>query len=226
MERLEERAILAMRPYPPVDLPEICSQLGGLPILPSDTDWPRASDGIPLHFLAGSIVPSCPSRAVLCPHRRRDGLGRSASDYARVLYSATGAGREASPPTNLPPIEGGHHSYDREMRLPDEPHTQIYPRWPLTFKNIKSWPMVRTLDPSSGVTPAAYREAVDRARAAEIVRTTGWPQSVAASSVGRLCVQSRGKKDSDPSPKGLAVRRVSTGVDHRGTYRSRDGAAG
>jgi Domain of unknown function (DUF1963) len=63
MERLEERAILAMRPYPPVDLPEICSQLGGLPILPSDTDWPRASDGIPLHFLAGSIVPSCPSRA-------------------------------------------------------------------------------------------------------------------------------------------------------------------
>jgi hypothetical protein len=72
-----------------------------------------------------------------------------ASDYARVLYSATGAGREASPPANLPPIEGGHHSYDREMRLPDEPHTQISPRWPLTFKNIKSWPMVRTLDPDN-----------------------------------------------------------------------------
>src|SRR5262245_41189965 len=185
MERLQERAILAMRAYPPVDLPEICSQRGWLPMLPSDADWPRASDGTPLHFLARvdcSELPEpggpLPKSGIIQFFARIDEemiWDGDASDYARVLYSATAGSREASPPADLPPIEGGHHSYDREMRLPDEPHTRIYPRWPLTFRSIRSWPIEPNLDPRSGVTPTAYREAVNRARAGEIWRTTGWP---------------------------------------------------
>jgi len=185
MDKVEERAILAIRPYPPVDLPDVRSQLGGLPMLSAETDWPRASDGTPLHFLARidcSELPeprqALPSTGVLQFLARIDEemvWDGKPFDHARVLYSASPSGRTVSPPAVLQPILGDFHRYDREMRLPDEPRTQIYPQWPLTFKSIRSWPMRPPLDPSSGVTLNAYLEAVERARAAEIVRMTGRP---------------------------------------------------
>jgi hypothetical protein len=186
MKQVETPAILALRPYPPVDLPETLSQLGGLPILPAETDWPRASDGTPLHFLARIDCSDLPEPRAPLPDsgilqffaRIDDEMDwiTQTSDVCRVLYAATHAGREVSPPADLPPIMGGYHDYDREMRLPDEPLTRIYPRWPLMFRTIRSWPT----QPDGVVsineaTRTAYREAVARARAAEIVRTTGWP---------------------------------------------------
>jgi hypothetical protein len=111
-----------------------------------------------------------------------------AAGYARVLYTQRDAGQATPPPADLPPIMGGWHEYDHEMRLPDEPHTRIYPRWPLTFRSIRSWPQLPPIDLTltsarsgrftiggEGVTHSAYLEAVERARAAEIVRTTGRP---------------------------------------------------
>jgi len=185
MKKVEAPAVLAMRPYPPVDLPETWSQLGGLPILPAETDWPRASDGTPLHFLARIDCSELPEPRVALPDSgilqffaRLDEemiWEGQAFDYSRVLYSAARAGRAVPPPADLPPLHGGEHSYDREMRLPDEPQTRIYPSWPLTFKNIRTWPMEPSIDPRSGVTLEAYGEAADRASAAEIVRTTGRP---------------------------------------------------
>ena len=185
MDKVEERAILAIRPYPPVDLPDACSQLGGLPMLSAETDWPRASDGTPLHFLARidcSELPeprqALPSTGVLQFFARIDEemvWDGKPFDHARVLYSASPSGHMVSPPADLQPILGDFHPYDRDMRLPDEPRTQIYPQWPLMFKSIRSWPMRPPLDPSGGVTLNAYLEAVERARAAEIVRTTGRP---------------------------------------------------
>lgn len=198
MDRLEEPAILALRPYPPVDLPEVNSQLGGLPLLPSEAHWPRASDGTPLHFLARIDCSELPQkRGPLPEHGILQFFARideemvwdgPASNYARVLYSEHAAGRATSPPADLPPIMGGWHDYDREMRLPDEPNIRVYPLWPLMFRSIRSWPQVPTIDLSresirygnptiegEGVRLDHYLDAVERARAAEIVRTTGRP---------------------------------------------------
>jgi uncharacterized protein DUF1963 len=185
MEQIEVRAILAMRPYPPVDLPLVCSQLGGLPLLQEAGDWPRASDGTPLHFLAridcSELVEPrwrLPDSGILQFFARIDeemDWADPSSNYSRVLYTPANQGREFPPPTDLPPIEGGYHDYDRDMRLTDEPHSRVYPQWPLTFRSIRSWPMSPDIDPSGGVPMPAYRDAVERARSAEIVRTTGRP---------------------------------------------------
>jgi hypothetical protein len=199
MDRLETPAILALRPYPPVGLPEVNSQLGGLPLLPSEADWPRASDGTPLHFLARIDCAELPhKRGPLPDHGILQFFARIDEEMiwddpatdTRVLFTQGDAGRPAPPPADLMPIGevDDNHDYDREMRLPDEPHTRIYPHWPLTFRSIRSWPqmlpaeMART-NPNSGqitigdgsVTYEAYLEAVEWARAAEIVRTTGRP---------------------------------------------------
>jgi hypothetical protein len=198
MNRLEEPAILALRPYPPVNLLDTNSQLGGLPTLPSEASWPRATDDTPLHFLARIDCFELPhTRGPLPEYGILQFFARideemawegPAAGYARVLYSEHAAGRATPPPADLPPIMGGWHDYDREMRLPDEPNTRIYPHWPLTFTSIRSWPQLPPIDLSpksirsgnptiedGGVTLEPYLEAVERARAAEIVRTTGRP---------------------------------------------------
>jgi hypothetical protein len=198
MAQVEQPAILAMRPYPPVDLPDTCSQLGGLPILPSEASWPRATDGTPLHFLARIDCFELPqTRGPLPEYGVLQFFARideemvwdgPAAGYARVLYTQRDAGQATQLPADLPPIMGGWHDYDREMRLPHEPHTQIYPHWPLTFRSIRSWPRLPPIDltlasarsgrftiAGEGVPLDAYLEAVERARAAEIVRTTGRP---------------------------------------------------
>jgi hypothetical protein len=117
MAQVEEPAILAMRPYPPVDLPDTCSQLGGLPILTSEASWPRATDGTPLHFLARidcfelpQTRGPLPEYGVLQFFARLDEemvWDGPAADYARVLYTQRDAGQATPPPADLPPIMGG-----------------------------------------------------------------------------------------------------------------------
>lgn len=184
MDAKAGRAILAICPFPPIDLSPTLSQLGGLPILAPGTSWPRASDGAPLHFLARidcSELPdvggALPSKGMMQFFARIDDemvWGDDAAEHCRVLYADDIVGEETSPPEDLGSIMGGYHAYDREMRLPDEQCSRTYPCWPLVFRPIRSWPLTRcseNIEPES----IAYRDAVDRARAAEIVRTTGLP---------------------------------------------------
>lgn len=185
MDKYEERGILARRPYPPVDLPDVYSQLGGLPDLLSQTEWPRASDGRPLHFLARidcAELPETrgplPATGVLQFFARIDGemdWPADSTGHARVLHYETRRGVTTPPPDDLGRIEGGWHDYDREMRLPTEPERRVFPRWPLVFESIRTWPILAPFDLSCEVDGEDYMVAVDRARAAEIVRTTGWP---------------------------------------------------
>jgi hypothetical protein len=228
MAQVEEPAILAMRPYPPVDLPDTCSQLGGLPILPSEASWPRATDGTPLHFLARIDCFELPqTRGPLPAHGVLQFFARideemvwdgPAAGYARVLYTQRDAGQATQPPADLPPIMGGWHDYDREMRLPHEPHTQIYPHWPLTFRSIRSWPRLPPIDltlasarsgrftiAGEGVPLDAYLEAVERARAAEIVRTTGRPTNpLRTAQWGEFFFTPHGKRAMRLPTKGLS----------------------
>lgn len=184
MNWYEQRGILARRPYPPIDLPSTNSQLGGLPQLSTVDQWPRATDGTPLHFLARidcSELPEArgplPTSGILQFFARIDEemiWEGNATDFSRVLYHDEITGAQTLPPGDLPPIEGGWNIFDREMRLPSEPARRTYPRWPLVFESIRTWPKHIPLDPGSGVHWRDYRTAVERAQAAEVVRTTGW----------------------------------------------------
>ena len=185
MGRYEQRAILPRRPYPPVDIPPVYSQLGGLPDLLDQATWPRGNDGTPLHFLARidcSELPEVrgplPAAGILQFFARideeMDWRGGS-KGHSCVLHFDTRIGAPTSPPEDLPPIEGGWHSFDREMRLPTEPKRKVFPHWPLVFESIRTWPILAPFDPSFGLDRGDYLTAVARARAAEIVRTTGWP---------------------------------------------------
>lgn len=183
MDLVEEPAILARRPYPPIGLPEVRSQLGGLPLLRSGTDWPRASDGTPLHFLARidcAELPHArgplPARGVLQFFARIDAdmdWGDDAAEYARVLFTDHAEiGWPTAAPADMPAIQGGWLRYDCEMRLPNEPRSRVYPHWPLVFDRIRTWPGAPSY-PNTDLS-GPYRDAVGRARAAEIVRTTGF----------------------------------------------------
>jgi hypothetical protein len=175
---LETPAILAWRPYPPRNLPDTRSQLGGLPLLSSPADWPRTQDGAPLHFLARidcKDLPGArgglPSEGLLQFFARIDeDMGwaddERQSDHCRVLHSLE-AGQLTPPPAELPIIQGGYNDWDRTLRLPEEPPRTAYPRWPLVFAAIKSWPDTSHWGPNQD------EEGTNRARAAEIARATG-----------------------------------------------------
>src|SRR5262249_41805524 len=139
------------RPYPPTNLPPIKSQLGGLPLLPSLSDWPRTSTGKALHFLARIDCCELPDRRGPLPltgilqffARIDDDLGwaHRETDNIRVLYYPAAEGfTMAEAPDDLEPIEGDYHRFDRMLRLPDEPRARVYQRWPLSFGTIRSWP--------------------------------------------------------------------------------------
>ncbi|UHH29044.1 DUF1963 domain-containing protein [Pseudomonas veronii] len=202
LESVEERAILVFRPYPPVDLPYVNSQLGGLPTLPPDMEWPRASDGTPLHFLARIDCAELPKASDLLPKsgvlhffaRLNEDLdwNKPYSDYARVLYHDGKAGRPLSTPADLPSIEWASSSFESEMRLPDEPKASHYPAWPLLFKTIRSWPSLLA-EPSDKATSEEFRKAVGRAQAAEVVRITGRLNGSLRPDWGDYCFDRNGK---------------------------------
>lgn len=187
-------AVLAIRRYPPVKGAATLSQLGGLPLLNSRDEWPRAANGTPLHFLARIDCKDLPAKRGNLPG---EGLlqffarideemvwqfDENEADHCRVLYSsATGAPTPA--PADLPPI-GGDHAWSRELRLPGEPHQTAYPLWPLAFAAIETWPQDGPSGPlqyherNNGARAAevkAYREQADALRVEQIERATGIP---------------------------------------------------
>ena len=152
--RYRRDAVLLHRPYPPHAGPRTNSWLGGLPGLPAHLDWPRASDGTPLHFFAQvdcadvAFPTPLPDRGVLFFFGRDDdehewnGEG-PASDDCRVLYApdATAATPRREAPSDLPQIGGSYprsvwpgfaHEGGRGPSLRDE--------WPLRPLPIASWP--------------------------------------------------------------------------------------
>src|SRR5262249_59974757 len=123
---------------------------GGLPMLRAETDWPRASDGTPLHFLPRidcSKLPeprgALPDSGILQFFARLDEemiWEGQAFDYSRVLYSATRAGRAVSPPADLPPLHGGVRASGRTAWLPDAAPPRTLPPRPLPFQTIRAMP--------------------------------------------------------------------------------------
>lgn len=114
--QLIEPAIIAWRPYPPIDMPATRSQLGGLPLLASPGDWPRDDYGTPLHFLARincRDLPKergdLPGEGLLQFFARIDGgmdwNGDERSSAVRVLYTLD-PGQPTTPPDDLPPNSG------------------------------------------------------------------------------------------------------------------------
>lgn len=221
---------MALRPYPPLRLDNIKSQLGGLPLLPGQESWPRAIDGKPLHFLARidcSELPktrsSLPVRGVLQFFARVDESMEyhgGVSSFARVLYKESNNCSELSPPADLEPILPGMYSDEIYTRLPHEPRSRTYPRWPLAFVGIRSWeqnPYIGKETKELKVAYDGYGEAVDWARAAEVVRTTGRPLNPRKWPVwGAGGLGSRWEKSGQPS--GICksrIRRVgiSAGLD-------------
>ena len=191
LDRHQAPAILAWRPYPPIEQPIRKSYLGGLPTLNKDNDWPRASDGTPLHFLAridcselpvieNAAAGQLPQQGTLQFFGRIDEEmlwcdNEDHRDHSRVIYNEIPIDRTAAPPTDLGAIEGEYHSYDRELKLPNESYSTVYPQWPLAFNQIKSWNPLISIDPyDSDLRPVCSR-AMDWARASEFLRVTGYP---------------------------------------------------
>jgi uncharacterized protein YwqG len=202
LDRLEEQAVLVFRPYPPVNLPQVNSQLGGLPTLPKNVEWPRASDGTPLHFLARIDCSELPESNGPLPKsgtlhffaRLNEDLdwNEPYSDYARVIYHDDKVDQPLLPPDDLPSIEWASDCFESQMRLPGEPKASNHPAWPLQFKTIRSWPPLLT-EPSDAATSNEYRNIVGRARAAEVVRVTGRLNGSLRPNWGEYCFDRNGK---------------------------------
>lgn len=186
MERYRQPAIMLHRPYPPIDMPESNSFLGGTPALPDRTEWPRARGGVPLHFLAqidcAELPPSdgmLPDAGVLFFFARvneeMDWGGGHPNDDCRVIFTPAAGPTPVSPPDDLPSIMGGHADFDRNFTLPGEPAFNRYPRWPIVANPIQSWPDVTAIPGYWQRDLDGYQEMVERARAAEAVRVTGLP---------------------------------------------------
>jgi len=208
-------AILAWRPFPPVDLPPIRSRLGGVPLLPDGVEWPRTSNGTPLHFLAlidcselKNLNSYLPDTGILLffalIDEEMDWQLDSPDEYCRVLYFENGDCNETSVPDDLPSISGAYHEFDKEFGLPEEQRTCVYPSWPLKFASIWTWSDKLLYQIANFIgsqydhkTVNEVEVAFRRARAAEVVRVTGLPtdsreiprwEKVRYNSFGHRCV--------------------------------------
>lgn len=184
-----EPAIMVHRPYPPPLVPCGGSHYGGRPALPAGVPWPRTSAGVPLHFLARIDCAALPDTGGVLPV---DGVlfffarvdsdlmwqEGSPRDACRVLYVAKAGAVEADPPEGLLPILGGRSEQQRWFRFPSEPPVALYPRWPISFYAISSWPDQSAIPGWWDRDMKGYQEAVVRARAAETVRLPDLPLAV------------------------------------------------
>jgi hypothetical protein len=152
--RYRRDAVLLHRPYPPHAGRRTSSWLGGLPGLPARHDWPRASDGTPLHFFAQidcadvAFPTPLPDRGVLYFFGRDDDEhiwndGGPASDDCRVLYAldASAATPRREAPADLQQVGG---SYGREVwpgfAREGGRGTNLRDEWPVQPLPIASWP--------------------------------------------------------------------------------------
>lgn len=152
--RYRRDAVLLHRSYPPHAGRRTSSRLGGLPSLPSDLDWPRASDGTPLHFLAQvdcadvAFPTPLPDRGILFFFGRDDDEqrwydGGRDSDNFRVVYApdASAATPRREAPADLPQVGG---SVPRQI-WPGFAHEggrgpTLRSEWPLQPLPMASWP--------------------------------------------------------------------------------------
>jgi hypothetical protein len=181
MAKHREPAIMAYRPYPPVNLPPVNSHLGGCPVLPAGYDWPRTSGGEPLHFLAqidcAELPPSggvLPDKGALFFFARIDeemlwGDG-DPKDDCRVVFAPRIGLSEARAPDDLPPLMGGYSDLQSHFALPDDPPVTLYPRWPLVFRGLSSWPDMTAIRGAWKTDFKGYQTSVRQARAAEVSR--------------------------------------------------------
>jgi uncharacterized protein YwqG len=187
LERHRKPAIMLHRPYPPTTAPTVRSRLGGLPTLPAGLDWPRGSNGVPLHFMAQidcAELPQLgplPDEGTLFFFAREDeemvwGEGDPADD-CRVLYAPQPVLERATPaPPDLPPLkdaraaEGSYYAPD--WALPGEDGPVVHYSWPLVALRIDSWPDRSALDDDVG---DDYDGRVRALRAATVMAATGLP---------------------------------------------------
>lgn len=151
MKRYREPAIMCLKPYGHRRQPNNFSCLGGLPWLPDGVAWPRSQDGIPLHFLASINLaelpkgfPQLPIEGVLfffaLIDEEMDWDHRKPGSHYKVIHCPHLGDGPAARPADLIPVEGDFHRFDEMFRMEDEPRTTVYPRWPLEFLRINSWP--------------------------------------------------------------------------------------
>lgn len=158
-DRHRRPAVLLHRPYPPTVAPRTNSWFGGLPGLPERYDWPRTSDGLPLHFLAQvdcadiPLPSALPARGVLFFFARDDEeqiweLDRPAAESVQVIYAldAFAATPPRAAPADLHPI-GGHYPrpHSRPLLREGEPGPPVHPRWPIQPLPMDTWPDVSAL---------------------------------------------------------------------------------
>lgn len=153
--RYRREAVLLHRPWPPHAGPPTNSRFGGLPNLPEHYEWPRTSDGTPLHFLAQvdcADIPfktALPNRGVLFFFGRDDeeqiwNEQPPASDDCRVLYAldAFALTPQRQPPADLPPIRGtgGGTGAWYFYHVGGEPGPNVHIAWPIVPLKFDSYP--------------------------------------------------------------------------------------
>lgn len=186
LAQYRQPAIMLHRPFPPVQLPRINSRLGGLPALPAGCDWPRSTEGMPLHFLAQIDCAELPAGSDALPEEgllfffaRMDdeqlwGEGDPRDD-CRVLFAPSAQGETRQAPADLPRIMAGRRDFEDYFVLPGEPPFKTFPSWPIMALPIQSWPDESVVPGLPKESHDAYQHAVHRARAAEAMRVTGMP---------------------------------------------------
>lgn len=200
MARHCEPAIMLHRPYPLTSAHKGRSYLGGTPSLPRSLEWPRTRAGIPLHFLAQidcSELPSSngvlPENGVLFFFARIDDEvvweDETHFDDCRVLFTANAEEAPVPAPSDLPSLEGGYSNFEENFMLPGDPVYSTYPKWPVDFLAIDSWPDASALpnyhDDENPL--SEYKKAVNHARSAEADRATGLPPALKETEYVTIC---------------------------------------
>jgi hypothetical protein len=152
--RYRRDSVLLHRPYPPHEGPRTNSKFGGLPNLPAQHEWPRTSNGTPLHFLAQIDCAEIPFRSPLPERGMLFFFGRDdeeqiwnheppASDDCLVIYAldAFAATPPRAAPHDLPPI-GGYYPRPawRDYLRDGEKGPPLHVEWPIRPLRMDSWP--------------------------------------------------------------------------------------
>ncbi|WP_282607393.1 DUF1963 domain-containing protein [Pelagibius sp. Alg239-R121] len=216
MARNCEPAIMLHRPYPLTSAHKGHSYLGGTPKLPQSLEWPRTSSGVPLHFLAQIYCAELPSSQGLLPDsgllfffakidEDMDWDNEPLHDACRVLFVPDAAETSTPAPSDLPKIQGGWSAFEKNFVLPSDPVYCSYPKWPVGFFSIDSWPDASAF-PGHHYLDNPFREyqtAIDQARSAEADRATGLPplpEKVSYVDSSQLMDVGPKDKDSDTLP--------------------------